>query len=49
VLQDEIGLEQRVGGLDEEIGCIEIAEHYEVDDDTEVSSIETQSTRPICR
>jgi len=44
--QDEIGLEQRVGGLDEEIGVFELAEHYEVDDDTKVSSIETQSPRP---
>jgi hypothetical protein len=35
VLQDEIGLEQLVGRLDEEIGVFEIAEHREIDDDAE--------------
>src|SRR5439155_8190601 len=35
VLQDKIGLEQRVGGFDEEVGVFEIAEHRQIDDDTE--------------
>src|SRR5437868_9021225 len=35
VLQHKIGLKQRVGGLDEEIGVFEIAEHREIDDDAE--------------
>ena len=35
MLQHKIGLEQRVGGLDEEIGVFEIAEHRQIDDDAE--------------
>ena len=35
MLQDKIGLEQRVGGLDEEIGVFEIAEHEHIDHDPE--------------
>jgi hypothetical protein len=35
VLQHEIGLEQLVGRLDEEIGVLEVPEHREVDDNPE--------------